>query len=163
MNLQTLPLKLELEFRERVFYVCFWDAGEHLWSKFLKKGFGHCFVVEKLEFIYMMFDSTRVGLNVMIPQCTSDFDLPRQMMTMSPELRILEVMTRGDGSSLTLRPKLINCVSMIQEVIGVSFNFCITPHCFFKKLLKCNHNNLISVREIDLCQQVAQQQKKHQL
>ena len=134
-----------------------------MWSPFLKKGFGHCYVIERLEYIWMMFDPTRYGLNVMLPDCDVEHPLVETMMSMCPDLRALRVTTRGDGKSLVLKPKLLSCVSTVEFVMGVGFGLCLTPHQLFKKLLRCKHPNLISVKEIQPCQQVEAQQEEQQM
>ena len=150
-----------LEYRDREFFVCFRDTTKYLWTPFLKKGFHHCFVIERLEFIYLMADPSRVGLNLVLPACTSEHNLISHMMRLDPGLRVLHVMTHGSGSSLTLRPKILNCVSVVQYVMGIGFNFAITPHGLFKRLLKGKHKNILSVGELKLCQQEEAQPNEH--
>ena len=101
----------------------------------------------------MMLDPTRVGLNVVIPDCHAEHPLIESMMKLAPELTVLKVITRGDGASLSLTPKLLSCVSVVEYVIGVGFKFCITPHQLYKKLKKCQHSNLFKVTEVSQCQQ----------
>ena len=141
-------LGLSLEYRERTFFVVFTPADKYLWSPFLKRDFTHCYVIEKLELIWIMCDPTRVGLNIVMPYCTSEHPLIENMMILSPEMRVLEVVTSGQVGSFLLKPKILSCVSVVQYVTGISF-FCITPYSLFKKLLRCKHQNLKSVREIE--------------
>jgi hypothetical protein len=96
-----------------------------------------------------MCDPTRVGLNIVMPYCTSEHPLIENMMILSPEMRVLEVVTSGQVGSFLLKPKILSCVSIVQYVTGISFSLCITPYSLFKKLLVCNHKNLVSVREIE--------------
>lgn len=142
-------LGLSLEYRERTFFVVFTPADKYFWSPFLKSGFTHCYVIEKLELIWIMCDPTRVGLNIVMPYCTSEHPLIENMMILSPEMRVLEVVTSGQVGSFLLKPKILSCVSIVQYVTGISFSLCITPYSLFKKLLVCNHKNLVSVREIE--------------
>lgn len=142
-------LGLSLEYRERTFYVVFSPADKYIWSLFLKYGFTHCYVIEKLEHIWIMCDPTRVGLNIVLPYCASEHPLIENMMVLSPDIRVLEIVTKGQVNSFLLRPKLMTCVSVVQYVTAISLSFCITPYSLFKKLLRCKHKNLISVREIE--------------
>ncbi len=142
-------LGLSLEYRERTFYVVFASADKYVWSLFLKEGFTHCYVIEKLEHIWIMCDPTRVGLNIVLPYCASEHPLIENMMVLSPDIRVLEIVTKGQVNSFLLRPKLMTCVSVVQYVTAISLYFCITPYSLFKKLLRCRHENLVSVREIE--------------
>lgn len=108
----------------------------------------HCYVIEKLEMIWCVCDPTRIGLNITLPYCTSEHPLIEKMMEIAPEIRVLEVVTRGTVGSFLLKPKIMSCVSVVQYITGISFFLCMTPYSFFKKLLKCKHDNLISVTEI---------------
>lgn len=137
-----------LEYRERIFYVVFSDSKKYVWSPFLKGGFMHCYVIEKLELIWCVCDPTRIGLNITLPYCTAEHPLIERMMEIAPDIRVLEVVTRGTVGSFLLKPKIMSCVSVVQYITGISFFLCMTPYSFFKKLLKCKHDNLISVKEI---------------
>lgn len=137
-----------LEYRERTFYVVFSDSKKYVWSPFLCRGFMHCYVIEKLEMIWCVCDPTRIGLNITLPYCTSEHPLIEKMMQIAPDIRVLEVVTRGTVGSFLLKPKIMSCVSVVQYVMGTSFFLCMTPYSLFKKLLKCKHENMISVKEI---------------
>jgi len=137
-----------LEYRERTFFIFFTPSEKYVWSPFLMPGFKHCYVVEKLEFIWICSDPTRMGLNITLPNCTSQHPLIENMMTLDQSVRVLEVITKGQVGSFLLRPKILSCVSVVQYVTGISFRLCITPYSLFKKLLRCKHQNLVSIREI---------------
>lgn len=140
--------ELSLEYRERIFYVIFCDAPSHLYTPFLKKGFKHCYVIEKLEHIFVMFDPTRVGLNVVLPPCTTDDPLILCMMRLDPEIKVLEVATKGRGNATILRPKILSCVSVVQYAMGLWFWFCVTPHQLYRRLIKSKNSNLKYAREL---------------
>lgn len=137
-----------LEYRERTFYVVFTPSDKYIWSPILKKEFMHCYVIEKLDLIWCMCDPTRIGLNIVLPYCTSEHPLIEKMMNIAPEIKVLEVVTRGTVGSFLMRPKILSCVSVVQYITGISFFLCMTPYSLFKKLLKCKHENLVSVKEI---------------
>lgn len=146
---QEYHLDWLLEYRERTFFIVFTPCDKYAYTPFLKKGFTHCYVIEKLEMIWCVCDPTRIGLNITLPPCTSEHPLIENMMTLDPRIRVLEVITKGQVGSFLLRPKIMSCVSVVQYVTGISLRFCITPYSLFKKLLRCRHENLVSVREID--------------
>lgn len=156
------PIESYLEYRPRVFYIIFCHSP-HWFSPFLKKGFSHCYVIERLEFLYMMFDPTRHGLNVMMPNCSSEHPLVENMMLLDPGLRVVKVAILGNDKPLVFRPKLLTCVSTLEYITGVSFGFwgALTPWSFFKALKKANHPNIISSREMT-CQQEENKQTKPQ-
>ena len=111
------------EYRPRELFFIFCNARPHLFTWLCKPGFRHCYVVERLDHIWMMYDPTRVGLNVVLPPCTSEHHLVKSMMKMEPGMKVVRVKSRGDGSSLTYRPKLISCVSTLQYVTGIGYPF----------------------------------------
>jgi len=141
---------LSLESEERLFYVCFLPA-RHLFSNFLKKGFGHCFVIEKLTYVYLMYDPTRYGLNTYIPPCTSRHELISEMMQIDKDLTVLEVKILNKMDSLILKPKIMTCVTALQLVLGVDFGFFKgqTPYGFYKQLAKKAHKNIQGVRHVN--------------
>lgn len=135
------------EYKPRTFYVLFMDTEPHFWSIFIKKGFRHCYVVERMEFIYVMIDPTRNGMNIILPHCTAEHPFIDNMLAMRSDMTALEIVTDGKGSLFSYRPKLLSCVSITQYAIGIAFRFCLTPHGLYKKLIK-GHPNIISAKEI---------------
>lgn len=148
MTKESRLLELSSEYRPRVFFVVFTEAELYFWHPILKSGFRHCYVIERLDFIYMMFDPTRYGLNVVLPNCSADVPLIENMMDLDPKIRVLKVVTQGKGESVALKMRPMSCVSVVEYVMGLSFNFCITPYQLFNKLLKNDSPNIISVREL---------------
>lgn len=138
-----------LGYRERTFYIVFAPAEKYVWSPFLKKNFQHCYVIEKLDTIWLACDPTRLGLNITLPPCTAEHPLIENMMMLDYRIRILEVITKGQVGSFLMKPKILSCVSVVQYVTGISLFLCVTPFSLFKNLLRCKHKNLISVREIE--------------
>ena len=134
---------LQSESENRELYFFFSEVEKHLFSRFCKPGFTHCFLIEKLECIYMMYDPTREGLKIVLPPCESAHPLVQRMMQLDDKLKCVRVITRGDGSSLTYKPKLISCVSTLQYVSGIGYPiWCLTPHQFYKRLVAGQHSNI---------------------
>lgn len=111
-------------------------------------GFNHCYVIEKLEHIYMMIDPTRCGLNINIPPCSAQHDLIYNMKKIDPSLTIVKVVTKETKEEPIFKPKLLTCVTILQHVLGISFSFfCLTPHQLYRSLLK-KHPQILSAREL---------------
>ena len=148
-QVSAYPQESSLEYRERTFYIFFTSSSKYIWTPFLKKNFHHCYVIEKLDLVWCLVDPTRIGLNIIFPNCPLDHPLIENMMLLSPDSRVLEVVTKGQVNSFLLRPKLLSCVSVVQYITGISFGLCITPYSLFKNLLKCKDTNLVFIREIE--------------
>lgn len=143
--------ELNLEYRERLFYVIFCNA-KHILSPFLKKGFSHCYAIEKLDYIYMLFDPTRYGLNVILPNCDSSHPLVENMMILE-DITVLEVLLKNNTKSGVFRPKILTCVSALEFILGLTFGSfkALTPYGLYRALKKANHHTLINVKELQ-CQ-----------
>ncbi len=138
-----------LEYRDRLFYVVFTDA-EHMLSPLLKKGFAHCYVIEKLEYLYMMFDPTRHGMNVVLPNCDTEHPLVENMKGLDPALTILKLRTCGNEDALVFAPKILTCVSTLEYIMGISFGSfkAITPYGLYKQLMKAEHPNILRIETL---------------
>lgn len=134
--------------RERTFYVIFCDSAPHWLSFLCKQGFNHCYLIEKLEHIYMMVDPTRCGLNISIPPCSAQHDLIYHMKKLDPNLTVVKVITKESTQEPVFKPKLLNCVSILQHALGVSFPFfCLTPFQLYRSLLK-KHPHIATAKEL---------------
>jgi hypothetical protein len=149
-----------LEYRTRQFYVVFSETN-HFFSPFLKPGFTHCYVIEELEYVYMVYDPTRYGLNMILPNCDKDHPFIQNLMDLDPTLKVLRVVTKGIEHAKRFGPRALNCVSMTEYAMGVSFGplRALTPFGLYKKLKKGNHPSLLSVREITCHQEKAKQKE----
>lgn len=96
----------------------------------------------------MMIDPTRCGLNISIPPCSSKHDLIYNMKKIDPSLRVVKIVTNELNEEPKFRPKLLNCVSILQHVLGISFSFfCLTPYQLYCSLLK-KHPQILSAKEL---------------
>ena len=139
---------IEIEYRPRAFYVSFSSAPKHIWSPLLRKHFQHVFVSERLEYIWMVYDPSREGLNVMLPNCDAEHPLAEVMMGLDPSMVVLEVNTYGNDKPYLLRPRIMSCVTICEYLMGLNFVFCFTPYQLYKRLLKGTHKNILSVKEL---------------
>lgn len=137
-----------LEFNQRIFYVIFTDT-EHFFSKFLKKGFSHCYAIERLEHVYILYDPTRSGLNVYMPPCSAEHPLVDRMISLNPELKVLEVRVKQNNLISVMGLKPLNCVSTLEYILGLKFGVfgSLTPYRLYKSLLEANHQNVIGTKE----------------
>lgn len=149
MNLkksQTSSSPLDCD--ERTFYIVFCSGAPFFLSTLLKEGFTHCYLIEKLEFIWIVQDPTRHGLNIIIPPCSAQDPLIKNMLKNDKKITVLEVITKGDSNFSIWRAKLLTCVSAVMYGMGVWINMAMTPYQLYKKLLKMNNTNLLSVKEL---------------
>jgi len=129
--------------------VCFMDS-DHFMRHVLKKGFSHCYVIERQEFIYQIYDPTRNGLNVYMPPCDAGHPLVENMMKLDANMRVLKVTVQIRSEALILKPKPLTCVTVAENIMGVCFGMLrgYTPYGFYKLLMRKKHPNLVSVREL---------------
>jgi len=150
-NLLREALQSQSESEEREFWFFFCDVEPHLFHRCCKRGFTHCYVVEKLEYIWMMYNPTRVGLNIVLPPCESAHPFPETLHRLDPDMHCVKVITRGNGDSLTYKPKLISCVSTLQYVSGIGYPFwCLTPYQLYTRLVAAKHHNIKTSEVIDV-------------
>ena len=144
----TQRTDLSSSFSEREFYVCFTDCG-HFISRFLKRDFSHVFAVEKLDYVWQVYDPTRCGMNIFMPPCDTDVDFIGNMMQLK-KMRVIKVITQVSHEPFILTPKPLTCVTALENVIGVCFGFwrCYTPYKFYKLLKQGKHRNIKQAEEL---------------
>lgn len=128
---------LYLSFREREFYVFFVD-GSHVLKPFLKKNFSHCYAIEKLEFIWMLYDPTRSGLQNVILPCDIDTPVIDMMVKNSSSASVVHFKSQILHEPKYLRPRALTCVSMLEYIFGF-YTGAVTPHGLYKRLLSAKH------------------------
>jgi len=138
------PTDWYLSFREREFYVFFVD-GSHVLRRFLKKGFAHCYVIEKLEFLWLMYDPTRSGLQSVILPCDIDTPVIDLMLEQSPTASVVQLKSKIVEEPKFLRPRALTCVSVLEYVFGF-YTGAVTPYGLYKRLLSGKHQAIKEAR-----------------
>ena len=140
-------IELELKFKEREFYV-FFTKGEHLFTPFLKKGFGHVFMIERLEFLWLMYDPSRYGFQVYVLPQNVDEDIVAQITEVEPTAKCLHLFVQARKQINYLKPRIHSCVTMIESCLGFYVG-AKTPYSLYKKLLAAK---LPEIKECIPCQ-----------
>lgn len=114
---------------------------------FLKKDFGHCFVITRDQFNWIMLDARQNKLKFEIPSFRIDSDLPRLMIRNGN--RVIKVQMEENHKKWFMKLGFYNCVNFVKYTIGLKA-FSITPYQLYKKLIKikkCNyhHYNIQSI------------------
>lgn len=124
-----------LEYRGREFYIVF-SSSDTIFTPILKKNFSHCFVVEKLDEVWMSYDPTRHELNVAVPPCSAKHDLISAMLELDSSITVLKMNTTGEEQEFMFYPCIPNCVYSCLYVMGIRMLMCFTPYQLYKRLLK---------------------------
>ena len=106
-------------------YIVFEDDSEHWWSKLLKKGIRHCFLIKPVPNSYIIYGKS-----------AKSFDL----FTVSDQKSIIE----GNYIIESYVPKeckrslfmLNTCVGAVKQVVGINKPFIWTPYQLYRYLEK---------------------------
>ena len=111
--------------------VVFSETDAHIFAKYLRPGFKHCFVVVKSEgyFIRLDYMAGKPALDVV---CGSDYDLAG--FYRREGLYVVETSRRVRSSFWPLATA--NCVGLVKTVLGLRAPFVITPYQLYRKLTR---------------------------
>lgn len=126
-----------------------WIAFKHgsAWTqRFLKKDFGHAFIISKDKFNWMLIDPTFQNLNISILPYGPDDDVI-QRLRKNHRVVYVRYSTNGMQSFFSFI-SYASCTKAIRYVIGLKV-FCITPYGLYKKLAKLSRQRLpYNIKEI---------------
>jgi hypothetical protein len=128
--------KNELKLRKSpLYYVCF-RKSDRWWGMFLKKDFGHCFVLinDGINWIEVCPRLRKAFISI-IPVAANE-DILKMYHKEIPEFVAIEM-----EFSEKFQPKVLfyapTCVGFVKYVLGIRMWAC-TPYRLFRKLLKLN-------------------------
>jgi hypothetical protein len=127
-------LKLEADF-----FVCFsGQKSKNIMQKFLKKGYSHCFVIQRLGAHCLSFDPLRSHLSI---DLFGTQDLPlvletlqKHNVTIVPVFR--NVLTAKQKKFIHFNLPIKNCVEFVKHVLGLHHLLILTPYQLFQFLSK---------------------------
>jgi hypothetical protein len=113
-------------------YWIIFKQGEYIWTRFLKKGFGHVSLITKDKFNWIVLDPTYNHLDWNIPSISTDDDITDYI---DPSYAVIKI-TKNMSYECPKFP-IINvspCVSFIRYILGIKKNI-ITPYKLYKFLI----------------------------
>lgn len=120
--------------------------SEH-WSQFfLKKGFGHCYIVMKDKFEWYVLDPKSYGINVQILGYSLKDDVPRILKKQGH--KVIKIITKNTDKQYFKLPRFVTCITLVKYFMGIKI-FSLTPYQLFKKLrYRDNSVSIIKSREL---------------
>lgn len=126
------------------------DDGRWWTKHFLKKGFGHLFVIGRDKYNWFMFNPLTYGLGFKILPFEASEDVIKTLRKSHKNIVYLRYSEKNDQSFLSLF-KPTNCVEMIKYILGLKVKG-YTPYAFFKQLVNMQKTNKypININEVKL-------------
>jgi hypothetical protein len=123
-----------MEFKRMKAYVIFKDTKKW-WGFFLKKGFGHCFLVLQSENKHLLqLDPLNHRLDI---QMFHNFTKVKDITRLFKHCHVVELETDHitTPNRLFWRCGAFNCVNLVKHMLGVKC-FAMTPYQLYKRLKK---------------------------
>lgn len=120
----------------RELYVCFHDDTEYFGSAFIKRGFKHCFVIERQPLGWIVLDPSRSELSATILPARWDTDMMATFKANNSNVVVLKLYVKYTRTSNYPRPGINSCVGVVQYILGVYWPFTFTPYRLYNKLIK---------------------------
>jgi len=119
---------------KRTYWLVF-RKGEHWYTRLLKRGYGHVYVVTNDGNQWMQLDPVSTNLSPYIYDIPVDSNLPKYLANRGFKV-IKVVLNELDSKRSILRPfLLLTCVEVVKYIIGLRA-WCLTPYGLYKKLTK---------------------------
>lgn len=137
----------------------FWIAfaeSDFSTSIFVRKEFGHVYILTKDEWNWMILDPRTAYLYAEIMALKASDDLPKKVMKFNKHrfIRIKTELEFKEGFSFNFfRP--LNCVNVVQYVLGLNL-FVFTPYGLYKKLKKMSEKKIYKhpIKEIEILEEI---------
>lgn len=122
---------------KRTYWLVFRNGN--LWhQRFLKKGFGHVFVIMSDGRQWLKLDPRVNRLEPEILGCSRDVYMPKVYRHLGYSV-VKIVLNEQKSPKNIFRPFwFLTCIEIIKYIIGLKLPFCYTPYSLYKKLLKIN-------------------------
>ncbi len=132
-------------------YWLIFKGGEGAWfQKFLRKGFGHVFILTHDQYNWIVLDPHRLKLVFVIPPYKLTENVPRMLLIEG--CRVVKITMFDRSTYLTGgHSPYSNCVAFVKYCLGIKL-FCFTPYSLYKKLLNLDSKKQIrnGIRKIQL-------------
>lgn len=148
-RIKSRTLDTKSEFNRELYFV-FFDSKRHALSYFCKKGYTHCYLMERLEYLWLAHNPTRFGVEIYFP-CESDVDLPKKLLEINRSItKIIHVTCKPATKSLLLPIRLLSCVTFTGYLAAIKLPFwCHTPYALSKHILSGKNKDIIFSRELE--------------
>ena len=146
--------------KTREIYLCFHDDTEYFCSRFIKKGFKHCFIIERMALGWLCFDPSRSDLSTLILPATWETDIIPEFLQRNPSYTVIHLHVSATNKSNYPRPAIMSCVGAIQYALGVYWPTVFTPWMLYNRIIKKTTHH---IKVIQLCQAQAAQNDKHNM
>lgn len=134
-------------------YWLVFKQSEGYWlQKFLKKGFGHVFVITKDDYNWIVIDPHKLKLMTVIAPYQTSENFPRLLV--NDGYKVLKVTTYDRKTSNKLCYWQFNfCVPIVKYILGIKVKSW-TPYGLYKKMLRLNEKQKHStgIKTIQLIQ-----------
>ncbi len=122
----------------REIFVVFLDNTTYLGSRLMKKGFTHCFAMERQALGWLCIDPSRKDcLSHILPATFLD-PVMDTFIKNNPNATVIQLFVSRQNVDAVTYPKfgLISCVGMIQYNLGVYWPLIITPFQLYCRLVE---------------------------
>lgn len=127
-------------------YWLIFKHSEHWSQTFLKKGFGHCYVVTRDKFEWYVLDPKSYGINVQILGYPLSDDVPRILKNRGH--KVIKLIIKNTDKQYFRLPRFVTCITLVKYFMCIKV-FALTPYQLFKQLrCRSNFRNIIQSREL---------------
>ena len=118
----------------KTYWIMFRD-GELWASKFLSKGFGHVYILQKDDYNWMQIHGTPETIDFCITNFCAKFDLPRLTKETHGHRCIKIVVEHAPRNFFPFHFGFLTCVSFVCLLLGIK-RCIITPYRLYKFLMQ---------------------------
>jgi len=132
----TLTMLYDSE-AERDIYLIFQDDQSYLCSALFKKGFKHCFALERQALGWICIDPSRKNFIATILPAGFHDNIIVPFLDQNPTSTVVRLTVGRLERDTNVYPRfgLISCVSVMQYLLGVYWPLIITPHQLYCRLV----------------------------
>lgn len=125
----------------KTYWVFFRDGDNWFQRWFLKKDFGHIFLLTKDKYNWILIDPLPDFLNTTVLSYRVDEDVPGKISKMTQAKCVLITVDKDITGrqkfrpAMALIPRFVSCVGIVKYILGLRSN-ALTPYGLYKELLK---------------------------
>jgi hypothetical protein len=125
---------------ERDIYLIFQADQSYLCSALFKKGFKHCFALERQALGWICVDPSRKNFIATILPAGFHADIITPFLDQNPTSTVIRLTVAHNEKEVNTYPRLglISCVSVMQYLLGVYWPLIITPYQLYCRLVKAH-------------------------
>ena len=125
---------------ENAFFVVFSNQTYGFWKRFLRRGFRHCFVIERRGSLWVSVESARSGVKISVREDLSEETLAEILRRL--DCRLYRAPERFFRSTSVSRCPfaLFTCVELTKKILHLKSPFIWTPYQLSKYLSRKGEN-----------------------